>query len=152
MSWFDQENDINETLVLQIASAIVSSGLRDVGYEYVNLDAGVWSPNRTASGEMQPDPAKFPSGMKSLADKLHAMKLKLGVYINLGTDHATCGRLGAYGHYSQDAKTIVRACLLPQLSMSSYIGMLQASLSHFVSPKADKRVDMRHRPLSAQIS
>ena len=97
--------------MLQIASAIVSSGLRDVGYEYVNLDAGVWSPNRTASGELQPDPAKFPSGMKSLADKLHAMKLKLGVYINLGTDHATCGRLGAYGHYAQDAKTIVRTCM-----------------------------------------
>lgn len=98
----------------QIASAIVSSGLRDAGYEYINLDAGVWSPNRTESGEMQPDPAKFPSGMKALADKLHAQKLKLGLYINLGTDHATCGRLGAYGHYKRDAKTIVcimRACV-----------------------------------------
>lgn len=90
---------------------MVSSGLRDAGYEYINLDAGAWSPNRTESGDMQPDPAKFPSGMKSLADKLHAQKLKLGVYINLGTDHATCGRLGAYGHYVQDAKTIVRSCV-----------------------------------------
>jgi alpha-galactosidase len=127
--------------VLQIASAIVSSGLRDVGYEYVNLDAGVWSPNRTASGEMQPDPAKFPSGMKSLADKLHAMKLKLGVYINLGTDHATCGRLGAYGHYAQDAKTIVRTCMHP----------CSCDASKFVSIETDERLDI-HRPLLAQTS
>ena len=59
----------------------VDSGLRDAGFEYINLDAGVWSPNRTASGEMQADPAKFPSGIKSLADKLHAKNLKLGVYV-----------------------------------------------------------------------
>jgi hypothetical protein len=48
--------------------------------EYINLDAGVWSPNRTASGDMQPDPTKFPSGIASLAAKLHAMKLKLGLF------------------------------------------------------------------------
>ena len=57
-SWNYFENDINETLVLGIAGAIASSGLRDLGYEYINLDAGAWSPNRTAGGEMQPDPAK----------------------------------------------------------------------------------------------
>ena len=44
--------------------------------------------------------------MKSLADKLHARKFKLGLYINLGTDHATCGRFGSYGNYVQDAKTM----------------------------------------------
>ena len=44
--------------------------------------------------------------MKSLADKLHAQKLKLGLYINLGTDHATCGTIGSYGMYGQDAKTM----------------------------------------------
>ena len=44
--------------------------------------------------------------MKSLADKLHAQKLKLGLYINLGTDHATCGTIGSYGKYGQDAKTL----------------------------------------------
>ena len=53
-----QQDNVNETLVLEIAAALVSSGLRDAGYEYINLDAGVWSPNRTAGGAMQPDPAK----------------------------------------------------------------------------------------------
>ena len=100
------ENDINESVVLDIAGALVSSGLRDLGYVYLNLDAGVWSPNRTSAGEMQPDISKFPSGIKSLADKLHAQKLKLGLYTNLGTAHATCGRIGAYGRYAQDAKTM----------------------------------------------
>jgi alpha-galactosidase len=57
-SWNYFENDINETLVLGIAGAIASTGLRELGYEYINLDAGAWSPNRTAGGEMQPDPAK----------------------------------------------------------------------------------------------
>ena len=57
-SWNYFENDINETLVLGIAGAIASTGLRELGYEYINLDAGAWSPNHTAGGEMQPDPAK----------------------------------------------------------------------------------------------
>ena len=53
-----QQDNVNETLVIEIAAALVSSGLRDAGYEYINLDAGVWSPNRTAGGVMQPDPTK----------------------------------------------------------------------------------------------
>ena len=53
-----QQDNVNETLVIDIAAALVSSGLRDAGYEYINLDAGVWSPNRTAGGVMQPDPTK----------------------------------------------------------------------------------------------
>ena len=116
-SWNAYHRKFNETVFYETADAMKDNGMQAAGYEYINLDAGVWSPNRTESGEIQPDPAKFPSGMKSLADKLHAQKLKLGVYINLGTDHATCGRLGAYGHYERDAKTIVRimrtcACIL----------------------------------------
>ena len=42
----------------EMADAMVASGLKGKGYEYINLDAGAWSPNRTAGGEMQPDRAK----------------------------------------------------------------------------------------------
>ena len=43
---------------------------------YVNLDAGVWLPNRSATGELVEDAAKFPSGIASLATKLHGMRLR----------------------------------------------------------------------------
>jgi hypothetical protein len=105
-SWNYFMDDINETLVLDIADGLVASGLRDAGYTYLNLDAGAWSVNRTARGELQPNPLKFPGGLQPLAAKLHSMRLKLGLYINLGTEAASCGRTGSFGHYRQDAKTL----------------------------------------------
>ena len=105
-SWNYFEDDINETLIMGIAHGLVSSGARDVGYTYLNLDAGAWSPNRTASGELQADPSKFPSGLASLSAQLRGMGLKLGLYINLGTHTASCGRTGSFGRYAQDAATL----------------------------------------------
>eukprot|EP00935_MAST-01C_sp_MAST-1C-sp1_P000085 g85.t1 len=106
-SWNYFEHAINQSLIHDIAAAMVSTGLRDAGFQYVNLDAGVWLPNRTSTtGELQPNLTLFPDGIKALADHLHGMKLKLGLYINLGTDTATCGKLGSYGHYEKDAATL----------------------------------------------
>jgi alpha-galactosidase len=95
--------------VLGIAHAMAgSSNLKAAGYEYLNLDAGVWSVNRTAAGELQANPIKFPSGLRSLSSKIHALGLKLGLYINLGTHLASCGRTGSYGRYEQDAATLAK--------------------------------------------
>lgn len=106
-SWNYFEGDINQTVIIEIADALVSTGLREAGYSYLNLDAGVWLPNRTnTTGELQPDPVLFPDGIKPVADHLHGMKLKLGLYINLGTDTETCGRVGSYGNYEKDAATL----------------------------------------------
>jgi len=106
-TWNYFETKINQTLVQEMADAMVSTGLRDAGYSYLNLDAGVWSPTRTnGTGELQPDPLKFPDGIKALADRLHAQGLKLGLYINLGPDTGTCGRIGSMGNYEKDAKTL----------------------------------------------
>ena len=74
-----QTNDINETIIEGIAAGMVSSGLHAVGYEYVNMDAGVWAAERSPTGEIVPDQAKFPSGMAALSAKIHGMGLKMGL-------------------------------------------------------------------------
>jgi len=71
-------NFIDEWL-LNEASMLVSLGLRDAGYTYFNID-DCWSlPNRDSNGHIQPDPAKFPKTIQSLATGLKAMKLKFGI-------------------------------------------------------------------------
>jgi alpha-galactosidase len=80
---------------------MVSSGLRDAGYVYVNIDDG-WQGERGADGVLRPN-AKFPD-MKALADYVHARGLKLGIYSSPGPK--TCaGFTGSYGHVAQDART-----------------------------------------------
>ena len=61
---FGQTNDINETIIEDIAAGMVSSGLREAGYRYVNMDAGVWAPERSPTGYLFPAPflpSAFPS-------------------------------------------------------------------------------------------
>ena len=85
---------------------MVTSGLRDAGYTYVNID-DCWHGKRDADGFIQPDPQRFPSGMKALADYVHARGLKLGIYSDAGTE--TCaGRPGSLGHEYQDALQYAR--------------------------------------------
>lgn len=69
---------INESLVLQIADALVATGLRDAGFLYINVDAGAWLHERDANGDLQANPALFPGGMQALASAVHARGLKLG--------------------------------------------------------------------------
>ncbi len=96
--------DFNEAMVLGIADIFVNRGLRDVGYQYVNLDDCWALPQRNAQGNLVPDPVRFPRGIKFLADYVHARNLKLGIYTSAGTK--TCnvaGFPGALGHEYQDA-------------------------------------------------
>ena len=105
-SWNKFQGNINENIIKGIADAMVSSGLRDAGYTYINID-DCWHGQRDADGFIQPDPKHFPSGMKALADYVHARGLKLGVYSDAGTE--TCaGRPGSLGHEYQDALQYAR--------------------------------------------
>eukprot|EP01052_Picozoa_sp_SAG31_P004236 SAG31_NODE_174_length_21353_cov_23.387974_6_plen_93_part_00 len=71
---------INDTLVRQTADALVSSGLRDVGFKYVNIDDCWQALERDArTGALVPDPRKFPYGMAALAEYVHSKGLKLGI-------------------------------------------------------------------------
>jgi hypothetical protein len=83
-----------------------------VGFEFVNMDAGVWAPERSATGEIVPDPSKFPSGMAALSAKIHGKGLKMGLYTDLSnrTVGMVCGTgPGSFGHYESDTKVFAAA-------------------------------------------
>lgn len=96
---------INESIVLENAKVIVSSGLRDIGYTYIVID-DCWSTmsRDPTTHELIADPVKFPRGMKALADELHTMDLRLGLYADAGV--YTCARYpGSLGYEELDART-----------------------------------------------
>lgn len=100
-SWNTFGCNIDEALIRETADTLVSSGMRDAGYIYVNLD-DCWHGERDSLGFIHPDPERFPSGMKALADYVHRQGLKIGIYSDAGT--ATCaGYPGSQGREYQDA-------------------------------------------------
>ncbi|QDY11650.1 alpha-galactosidase [Micromonospora sp. HM134] len=109
-SWNSFGCNINEALIRQTADALVSSGMRDAGYQYVVVDDCWFNPNRDSAGNLQGDPTRFPSGMKALGDYIHARGLKFGIY-QVPVDK-TCaqyfnsypGATGSQGHEAQDAR------------------------------------------------
>jgi len=102
-SWNTFETAIHEDLIKEIVDAIVSSGMRDAGYEYVVIDDGWEKKQRDSEGNLVPDPDKFPNGMKALAEYVHANGLKLGIHNCAG--NTTCsGYPGGRGHEYQDAR------------------------------------------------
>jgi alpha-galactosidase len=102
-SWNKFACEINEQLIREIADAMVSSGMKDAGFQYVNID-DCWHGERDAQGFIQPDPKRFPSGMKALGDYIHSKGLKMGIYSDAGAK--TCGgRPGSRGREYQDALT-----------------------------------------------
>ena len=100
-SWNKFACDVNEQLIRETADSMVSSGMKDAGYVYVNID-DCWHGKRDSLGFIQPDPERFPSGMKALADYIHSKGLKLGIYSDAGWQ--TCGgRPASRGYEFQDA-------------------------------------------------
>ncbi|MFJ6916096.1 NPCBM/NEW2 domain-containing protein [Streptomyces sp. NPDC101133] len=97
--------EFNETMVKGIADLFVERGLKDAGYEYVNLDDCWALPERDADGRLVPDPERFPNGIEAVADYVHSKGLKFGIYTSAGTK--TCSSIGfpgALGHEYSDAR------------------------------------------------
>lgn len=87
LGWNDWNSfgcNVTDALIRQTADTMVSSGMAAAGYKYVNIDDCWSSKSRDASGNLVPDPVKFPTGMKSLADYVHSKGLKLGIYSSAG--------------------------------------------------------------------
>jgi len=103
-SWNQYLCNINETLILAQAKAMVDNGLHEVGYEYINIDDCWQGWERDLNGRLQSNSTRFPSGIKSLAQRIHALGLKLGIYTDVGT-HTCQGFPGSFGHFDVDAKT-----------------------------------------------
>ncbi|GFP86609.1 alpha-galactosidase [Phtheirospermum japonicum] len=102
-SWNFFACNINETVIKETADALVSTGLANLGYNYVNID-DCWSDLvRDLKGQLVADPKTFPSGIKYLADYVHSKGLKLGIYSDAGA--FTCQvRPGSLFHEPDDAK------------------------------------------------
>jgi alpha-galactosidase len=96
-NWF--AGKVTQDDVKQAADLMVSSGMRDAGYVYVNID-DTWQGKRDANGVLHAN-EKFPD-MKALADYVHSKGLKLGIYSSPGDQ--TCAKFeGSLGHEQQDA-------------------------------------------------
>ncbi|MEP7230780.1 MAG: glycoside hydrolase family 27 protein [Ginsengibacter sp.] len=100
-SWNKFGCNVSEQLIKKMADVMVSSGMKDAGYEYIVID-DCWQVARDSKGNIVVDSVKFPSGMKALADYIHSKGLKFGLYSDAGT--GTCqNRPGSYNHEEQDA-------------------------------------------------
>jgi alpha-galactosidase len=100
-SWNKFAARVDDRAVRAMADAMASNGMKDAGYQYVNID-DTWQGGRDAQGTIVPN-RKFPN-MKGLADYVHSKGLKMGLYSSPGPK--TCaGYEGSYGHEEQDART-----------------------------------------------
>src|SRR3954447_20511408 len=97
--------DFNEAMVKGIADIFVARGLKDAGYQYVNLDDCWAEKARDSAGNLVPNRTRFPNGIKAVADYIHGKGLKIGIYTSAGTK--TCNKDGGFpgglGHEKQDA-------------------------------------------------
>jgi len=101
-SWNKFGCNVDENLIRQTADAMVKSGMKDAGYQYVVID-DCWQTSRDKEGNIVADPEHFPSGIKALADYVHSKGLKFGIYSDAG--EKTCaGRPASRGHEFQDAR------------------------------------------------
>jgi alpha-galactosidase len=102
-SWNKFQCNVDETIIRAMADAMTTNGMKAAGYQYINID-DCWQGQRDARGFIQADPLKFPSGIKALADYVHAKGLKLGIYSDVG--YQTCGgHIASRAHENQDAQT-----------------------------------------------
>ncbi|WP_198169880.1 alpha-galactosidase [Agromyces laixinhei] len=105
--------ELNEDVVVQTADAMVASGMRDAGYDYLVVDDCWQAHRRDGSGRLQSHPRRFASGMAALGEEIHARGLKFGMYLAPG--RKTCAMiydryhgeaLGSFGHEQEDLETL----------------------------------------------
>ncbi len=101
-SWNKFACNVSEDLIKGAADSVVSSGMKDAGYQYVVID-DCWQVSRDAEGNIVADAKRFPHGIKAVADYVHSKGLKFGIYSDAGT--GTCqNRPGSRGYEFQDAR------------------------------------------------
>ena len=102
-SWNMFGSAIHEDSVRETADALVSTGMKDLGYTYVVID-DCWSKRegRDSDGNLVADPAKFPNGIKALADYVHGLGLKIGIYSD-AAERTCAGFPASLGFEEQDA-------------------------------------------------
>lgn len=106
-TWYAFGTAIDEQTIVELANAMVSTGLRAAGYRYLWIDGGWWTGTRDAQGNIVVDPTQWPHGMQWLVAYIHSQGLLAGIYTDAGS--IACGKVlhpaGSYGHYQQDVDT-----------------------------------------------
>ena len=87
-SWNTFDVHISEELINGQADAMVSQGLKDAGYNYINIDDGYFG-LRDDEGNLMTHPFRFPNGLRGIVDHVHSLGLKAGIYSDAGSN--TCG-------------------------------------------------------------
>ena len=153
-SWNHFAGKVTDADVRAAADAMVSSGMRDAGYIYVNID-DTWEGPRDAQGNITTN-SKFPD-MKALSDYVHSKGLKLGIYSSPGPK--TCaGYPGSYGHEQQDAETYAKWGIdYLKYDLCSYRGIMkkeapndqqkQWEMMHAAYEKMHQALLSTHRPI-----
>ncbi len=110
-SWNTYRVNISDSLIRHQADCMVSKGLKEAGYSYINIDDG-YQGGRSKDGKLKVNSSRFPHGLKPVADYIHSLGLKAGIYSDAGRN--TCGNyydhdtlsvgVGFYGHDVDDAR------------------------------------------------
>ncbi len=103
MSWNIFQDKISEQNIKEVADLLVSSGLRDAGFDYVLIDDHWHADARDENGNPVADLQKFPSGMKNLVDYIHSRGLKAGIYSD-AAPHTFGGEFGSLNYELIDAR------------------------------------------------
>ena len=98
-SWNTYGVNINEALIKRQADAMVSKGLKDVGFDHINIDDGFFGGRNAATGELLIHKKRFPNGLKPLVEYIHGKGLKAGIYSDAGCN--TCGN-----YYNGDTQSV----------------------------------------------
>ena len=117
-SWNTFGVNISESIIKGQADAMVSKGLKDVGFDHINIDDGYFGGRDKDDGHLLIHATRFPNGLKPVADYIHEKGLKAGIYSDAGKN--TCGSMfngdvtgkgvGFYGHDQQDADFFCQDC------------------------------------------
>ncbi|MFC5447123.1 discoidin domain-containing protein [Paenibacillus aestuarii] len=107
-TWNAVRRNVSDALIRKTVDSMVSNGLVDLGYKYINIDDGWWdtegaggsSNGRDKDGNILYNKNKFPNGMKSLTDYVHSKGMKIGIYTDIG--QTGCSYFGSYGYYQKD--------------------------------------------------
>lgn len=146
-TWNRFHHDINDALIRAQADAMVSSGMRDAGYEYINIDGG-WEGVRDADGVLRPNKS-FPD-MKALGDYIHSKGLKFGIYSGPGP--GTCaGAPASYQHEAQDAQMFASWGVdFLKYDLCSFRGIMAKEAGAHVSDLAQARTRLSFAAIMAQ--
>lgn len=114
-SWNTYHVHISDSLIMRQADALIANGLKEMGYQYINIDDGFFG-GRDTEGRMLYNAKRFPNGMRVVSDYVHSLGLRAGIYAEAG--HNTCGSIydadsagvgsGLYGHEQQDIDLLIK--------------------------------------------